>query len=304
MSVTKIREEESGPPLTALVSGERSLRVALLTEADTEEVLEFLSPRPIHTVYLASLVRDNGISSPLNRGSFFGCRDQRDLLTGVALIGHATIIETENESCIEAFAMLAKSSSLGHLIRGEQEKVKTFWSYYAKGNHAARLLCGELLLELRSIPGVTEIVPGLRLATMSDLDIVVTVNAEMACDESGVNPLKRDAQGFRDRTALRIGKGRVWVWVEEGQLLFKTDIIAETPQTIYVEGVYVEPQHRSRGYGLRCMSQLAGMLLQRTNSICLTVNAKADDTQRFYRRAGYEVASRYDTIYLQSDSIS
>ncbi len=303
MSGMTIREE-SGLPLAALVGGEGSLCVALLTEANTEELLEFLSARPIHTVHLASLVQDNGITSPLNRGSFFGCRDQQELLTGVALIGHATIIETENESCIEAFATLAKNSSPAHLIRGEQEKVKTFWSYYAKGNRAARLLCEELLLELRAIPGATEVVPDLRPATMSDLDMVVTVNAEMACDESGVSPLKRDAQGFRERSALRIARGRVWVWVVEGQLLFKTDIIAETPQAIYVEGVYVAPQHRSRGYGLRCMSQLAGMLLQRTNSICLTVNAKAEDTQRFYRRAGYEVASRYDTIYLQSDSIS
>ena len=295
---------ESGPPLTALVSGVESLRVELLTEADTDDVLQFLSARPIHTVYLASLILDNGIVSPLNRGSFFGCRDKEGMLAGVALIGHATIIETANESCIEAFASLAKQSSPAHLIRGEQDKVKTFWSYYAKGNRAARLLCDELLLELRMVPGATEAVPGLRLATMNDLSMVVTVNAAMACEESGVSPLTRDAIGFRDRSASRIARGRVWVWVEGGQLIFKTDVIAETLQAIYVEGVYVEPEHRSRGYGLRCMSQLAGILLQRTDAICLTVNAKSEATQRFYKRAGYEVASRYDTIYLQSDPVS
>lgn len=38
----------------------------------------------------------------------------------------------------------------------------------------------------------------------------------------------------------------------------------------------------------------------RTGSVCLTVNEKFRDALTFYKRAGFEIASRYDTIYLQS----
>ncbi len=77
-------------------------------ESEAAEVLDFLAGRPIHTVFMASLIRDNGVVSSLNRGSFFGCRNERGTLEGVALLGHATLIETESTECIKAFAATRK----------------------------------------------------------------------------------------------------------------------------------------------------------------------------------------------------
>lgn len=271
-----------------------------LNDAEAPEVLDFLAGRPIHTVFMASLIRDNGVVSTLNRGSFFGCRNIRGALEGVALLGHATLIETENTECIKAFAELARSHSPSHLIRGEQEKIASFWNHFTKGENKARLLCGELLMQLKAIPPGLLAVSGLRLANIADLETIVDVNASLACNESGINPLARDPQGFRERAARRIARGRIWVWIEDQRLLFKTDIVADTPQAIYLEGVYVHPDHRFQGYGLRCISQLAASLLERTKTICLTVNAKAAGTQRFYQRAGYKLVCRYDSIYLDN----
>lgn len=273
-----------------------------LNDAEASEVLDFLAGRPIHTVFMASLIRDNGVVSSLNRGSFFGCRNNRGTLEGVALLGHATLIETESTNCIKAFAQLARNHAPSHLIRGEQEKIASFWNYFTKDQNKARLLCGELLLQLKTIPAGLTAVSGLRLATIADLETIVNVNASLACNESGINPLARDPQGFRERAARRIAKGRIWVWIENQRLLYKTDIVAETPQAIYLEGVYVHPDHRFQGYGLRCISQLAAALLERTKTICLTVNEKAAGTQRFYQRAGYELVCRYDSIYLDNQT--
>ena len=106
----------------------------------------------------------------------------------------------------------------------------------------------------------------------------------------------------RARAARRIGKGRVWVWMQGERLLYKTDIVAETPEAIYLEGVYVDPDYRNQGYGLRCISQLATSLLKQTETICLTVNEQGLASQRFYKRAGYQLVCRYDSIYPeQSD---
>src|SRR5947207_1023052 len=77
------------------------------TRGDEAEVLEFLSARPIHTVYLATLIRDNGLVSPDNRGSFYSYRNTLGELEGVALIGHATMIETRSETALAEFATLA-----------------------------------------------------------------------------------------------------------------------------------------------------------------------------------------------------
>jgi predicted GNAT family acetyltransferase len=141
---------------------------------------------------------------------------------------------------------------------------------------------------------------GLRQATLEDLESVVKANSEMAQAESGSDPLKRDPEGFRSRTARRITRGRNFIWREEGKILFKADIIAETPQVIYLEGIYVEPGERHKGYGSSCLSQLGQILLRRTGSVCLTLNANQQKTKKFYSKAGYALRSYYDTIYLQT----
>src|SRR5262245_63346417 len=81
-----------------------------LFPGDEAEILEFLSKRAIHTVYMATLIRDNGLVSPHNRGAFYACRDQAKNLLGVALIGHATIVEARTDSAVAAFTQLAAHS--------------------------------------------------------------------------------------------------------------------------------------------------------------------------------------------------
>ena len=276
-----------------------SSTIQTLAVEQQAEVLAFLNERPLHTVALASMIQDNSMVSPLNRGIFYACRNEAGQLDGVALIGHATLMEARTEAAIQAFAELAQGSQRKHLIMGEQEKIERFWNYYAGNGHEARLLCRELLFEQRWPVEVREVVRGLRQATLDDLEMVMPVQAQMAFEESGVNPMEGDPTGFRLRCARRIEQGRVWVWVENGRLIFKADIIAETPQASYVEGVYINPEERGKGYGLRCISQLGRTLLARTASVCLLVNEKNQEAQDFYRRAGYKLRSYYDTIFLQ-----
>ena len=272
-------------------------RALPLRETEKSEALTFLAQRPLHTVYMASLIRDNGVVSLLNRGRLYSYRGTRGQLEGIALLGHATLIEARTESSLTAFARLAQQSSLPYLIRGEEDLVKKFWSQYEKSGQSASRVCRELLLEQVSAPQGPE-VTGLRQATLADLENVIKVNSEMAKAESGSDPLQRDPEGFRSRIARRISLGRNWIWMEDGKLLFKADIIAETPQVIYLEGIYVEPGERHKGYGSTCLTQLGRTLLRHTGSICLTVNASKEKTKDFYSKAGYAPRSYYDTIYL------
>lgn len=285
--------------LTAQADGGEGLSTHLLTAGTEAEVSAFLAERPVHTVFMASLIRDNGLESPLNRGSFYACRDREQRLEGVALIGHATLIEARTEMALAAFARVAQECSLAHLVRGEQEKVEYFWSRYSETGTTPRLVCRELLLEQRVPPVLRRYVKGLRMATPSDIGQIMEVNAAMAFEESGVNPMERDPDGFRRRTARRIELGRYWVWTKRGRLVFKADVIAETPEAAYLEGIYVNPEERGKGYGLSCLSQLGRTLLARTGAVCLTVNEQVRNTLSFYSKAGYQLSSYYDTIYLQ-----
>jgi len=270
-----------------------------LGRADQDEVIEFLSARPIHTVFMAGLIRDNGLLSPQNRGSFYASRNRFDQLEGVALIGHATMIEAHTESALAAFARVARNCQNAYLIRGEQSTTSVFWRHYADAGNEPRLVNGEHLFGLSDPPTYAEPVTHLRPATIDDLDRILTVNSAMAFEEGGCSPLQRDPSGFRNRTIRRVEQGRVWTWYQDGQLVFKTDVVAQTPEVAYLEGVYVHAEQRRKGYGLRCLTQLSAVLLGRSRSICLTANDRNKSAIALYKKAGYQFYSQYETIYLR-----
>jgi hypothetical protein len=121
----------------------------------------------------------------------------------------------------------------------------------------------------------------------------------MAVEQCGINPLEVDPHGFRQRCAGRIERGRVWVSVgADGQLDFKADVMAETPDAVYLEGVYVRPDARGMGLGGRCMLQLGRELLAHSRAICLLVNESNLQAQNFYRKLGFNLRGLYETIYL------
>lgn len=285
-------------PMTFMTSGRAA--ASRLGRENEAEVLGFLAMRPIHTAIMSGLIRDNGMVSLLNRGTFYAYRNRKGRLEGVALIGHVSLIEAGSLAALEAFAVIAQQSSDVHLILAERERAELFWEYYEQGGRGQRLLCRELLFEQRETLRALEPVRGLRQATLNELETVMLVQAQMAFDEGGTNPMRTDPTGFRLRCARRIEQGRVWVWVEDGRLIFKADILAHTPEVNYLEGVWMNPLARGKGYGARCISQLGRQLLTRTKALTVFVNEHAQEAQAFYRKTGYRLRGCYDTIYLHS----
>jgi ribosomal protein S18 acetylase RimI-like enzyme len=277
-----------------------SERTETLTNEHRSEVLAFLAGRPLHTVIMAGHIRDNGVVSDFNRGTFHAYRGLQGSLEGVALIGHATLMETRSAAALRAFASVARRSSEIHLIMAEQEKVDHFWNYYAQAGERPRSFGSESLLELRWPVGIEPMVNGLRQATMDDLEAVMLIQAGMALEKGGVNPIETDLTGFRRRCARRIELGRTWVLRIEDHLIFKVDIVAYTPGATYLEGLWVNSQERGKNFGLRCLTQVARTLLLKTRSICVLVNEENLKAQGLYRRAGFKQRGLFQLVYLKS----
>jgi len=291
----------TAPALRSIMRKDRG--IDLLTHGSEAEALEFLSARPIHSVVMSSFIRDNGLVSDLNRGRFYSYRNHCGRIEGIVLVGHATLFETNSDAALAAFARLVHNSDRVHVIMGEDTKVEQFWRHFTACGHVPHQVGRELLLEQRSMPKQRwpETRNALRLATLEDLSVVMTTHARLACEELGlVDPIVADPKGFPERCARRIEQRRVWVLIENGSLVFKADVVADTPDAIYLEGIYVNPEKRSQGYGLSCLAQLSRHLLKRTGSICLLVNEANQLAHTFYRRAGFCFQSYYRTIFIQN----
>jgi predicted GNAT family acetyltransferase len=293
--------EQPMTALSPLSMGQPAMTTRLSNENETQ-VLRFLAERPLQNAVMNGLIRDNGIESKFNRGTFYGYRDVADELLGVALIGHHVFIDARVEDALREFSRLAQEFPRVHVLIGEQEMVERFWKYYAPNGQPRRRLCREVLFELNRQSASFDDVANLRLADVSDLSRVVPVHATMAFEESGVNPLQVDPEGFRQRCRRRIEERRTWVLVEQDKLIFKADIISDTPEVVYLEGVYVHPEYRRQGHGSRCLTQLTRGLLNQTRSISLLVNQERQQAQEFFKKLGFVSRGLYDTIFLRTQT--
>ena len=286
-SITPKRTRQSSP-----------VYVKPLANTEEREVLQFLSQRAIHTVSMMSLIQDNGMVHPFNRGTFYGCRDTNGQLEGVALVGHATLMETVSDRALALLAQVAQQCPNTHMIMGEKERVADFWSHYASAGRHQRLACREWLFELGWPVAPVAQASSLRPATANELDLVMPIQAELAFAESGVNPMDIDPKGFRARCLRRIEQQRTWVVVEEDRLIFKADIISKTSPVVYLEGIWLRDDERNNGLGVRLMNELTHKLLDDSKSICLLVNETNTRAQNFYRKCGFRFRATYETIFL------
>lgn len=302
MSSTALQDELLQVTPQTFFVAESSLTIERLTDAHKAEVLDFLSARPLHTVFLAGFIHNQGLESHKNPGAFYACRNSQGDVEGVALIGNVILFETESEAALKTFSRIAQGCDFARVILGEQKKVEQFWHHYSKGGQTPRRRHRQLLFEQRWPIEAREPIIGLRRAMPADLPLILPVTDELIFEESGENPLEKDPTGFAQRWLQRIEQGSVLVWIENGRLIFNVDIISETPDVVYVEGVYVHPEERGKGYGVRCLSHIGRFLLKPGQSICLFANEYNTGAHTFYRSAGYKLRGYYDTIFLNRKS--
>ncbi len=274
-------------------------RLQLLTEYDRQEVLEFLANRPVHTVVMSSFIRDNGIEGAENRGKFYGFRDSQGDLEGVALIGHTTLVETLSNDALQAFARIARESETPiHIMMSDGKSTETFWKYFAGETRKPRLVCSELLFELSFPFPVQDRLWDVRPAKAEELEQIAEAHAEVAFIESGVDPMVKDREGFLKRCLKRIEKERTFVVFEDGKLVFKADVVAETDNVIYLEGIYVSPEYRGQGVASNCLSLLSLDLLNRVEHICLLSNVDFKNAHKSFEKAGFRNTDCCQTIFV------
>ena len=143
-------------------------------------------------------------------------------------------------------------------------------------------------------PGAT----GLRLATDADLDTLVPACARAHEEEVGVDPLRRDPNGFRWRTRTQIEEGRSWLWLEDGVIKFKAEASAWTPAAVQLQQVWVDPPARRAGNASRALRDLIRLLLESVPAVCLFVRAENAPAIRLYETVGMRQVLRYRSVLL------
>src|SRR5438552_12408116 len=174
-----------------------------------DQVLAFCAEEPVERVFLEDIARRG-----LGRFSAVAGADGR--LEALCHVG-ANIVPS-GSGCADFAESAARSGA--RMVIGEERAVGELWDAASRRMPSPREdRPGQPVYALREAPEPGE--TGLRAARLDDLDVLVPACAEAHREEIGVDPLQRDADGFRWRTRQQIEEGRSWIWVDDGVIRFK-----------------------------------------------------------------------------------
>jgi uncharacterized protein len=271
--------------------------VRRLTEGDRAAALELLAGDPVGGVHLQSFIEDYGLCSPALRGHFYGYFEG-DRLAGLALLGHQAMALGPDDALPLFAAAAVESGAAINLFFGPRAQVEAFSRALRERGREAQVTRDFYwyVCEQPRLP-ITEL--RLQQANLEHLDLVEEAHAQMFIEEVGHDPRLKDAAGFRRRVRERIEKGRTWVRVEDGQLIFKAELQSVTPEAIYLEGIWTRPGWRGRGIAKSGVAELTHRRLRRRQVICLVVEPGEKAAQHIYREAGFEYCGDYQACYFK-----
>jgi ribosomal protein S18 acetylase RimI-like enzyme len=256
-----------------------------LTEPKKDQILRFCAHDPVERVFLEDVAR-RGL------GRFVARVEGRELL---ALCHMGVNVVPSGHGC-GAFAHDVARAAPRMLI-GEARAVSELWEEARSRLPRPREdRPGQPVFVIRESPSPGD--TGLRAARLDDLELLLPACAAAHEEELGIDPMRRDPEGFRWRTRSQIEEGRSWLWVENGAILFKAEASAWTPEAVQLQQVWVDPAARRQGNGARGLSDLCHLLLERVPTVCLFVRAENEAAIRLYETVGMEHVLDYRSVLL------
>jgi ribosomal protein S18 acetylase RimI-like enzyme len=255
-----------------------------LVEPTKEQILAYCAEDPVERVFLEDVARRG-------HGRFAALERDDGSLLGLCHLGTNVVPSGSGSG---SFAELAARVAPRMLI-GEERAVTELWEAGRRRFRRPREdrpAQPVYVSKTPPEPGGT----GLRAATHHDLDILVPACARAHEEEVGVDPMRRDPNGFRWRTRTQIDEGRSWVWLEDGVILFKAEASAWTPAAVQLQQVWVDPRARRHGNATRALRDMIRLLLDRAPAVCLFVRAENAAAIRLYETVGMRHVLAYRSV--------
>jgi ribosomal protein S18 acetylase RimI-like enzyme len=255
----------------------------VLTVPDIDQILTFCAEDPVERVFLEDVARRG-----LGR---FAAVSENGGLSALCHVG-ANLVPA-GEGC----GVFAEHALRGNarMVIGDERAVDALWDAIRGRMPTPRDdRPGQPVYAIEHAPEPGE--TGLRPARLEDFELLLPACAAAHEEEIGIDPLQRDAEGFRWRTRSQIEEGRSWIWVEDGVILFKAEASAWTPSAVQIQQVWVDRSVRGRGNAQRGMRDLCRRLLERVPTVCLFVRPENAPAIRVYDAIGMKRVLSYRSL--------
>ncbi|MGV0635977.1 GNAT family N-acetyltransferase [Mycolicibacillus trivialis] len=282
----------SAPPLFRLV-GEH--RVSLVRDAAA--VRRVLDEDPVGSCMVAARVAEQGVDPAAIGGELWTRRgvDESLCYAGANLVPLRGGPDDLAAFADKAMSVVRRCSSLV----GHAELVLPMWERLSHTWGPARdVRACQPLMALDTFPRCpldTEV----RQVRPEEIDAYQVAAVDMFIGEVGVDPRLGDGgRSYRRRLAALIAAGRAWARFEDGEVVFKAEVGAQSPAVSQIQGVWVHPEHRGRGLGAAGTAALAAVIVGTGRVASLYVNDFNTVALATYQRVGFATVGTFATVLL------
>ncbi len=270
----------------------------LLDAGDADAAWQILQADPVGNVFVASRLLATGFEHWRLGAQLWGYSGQQGL-ESLCYWGANVVPVCATPEALEAFAVRARGERrICSSMVGREEFVGPLWQMMRDVWSPPReIRTGQRLLATSSPPPEPGD-PTVRRVQLTEVDTLMPACIAMYTEEVGVSPLGHDkGAGYRARVSELVAGGHSFARIENGEVLFKAEIGAATPQACQVQGVWVTPRMRGRGLGTAGMAAVVAEALRSVAPVVsLYVNAHNTTARRAYERVGFRPAGTFMSV--------
>lgn len=250
--------------------------VRRIPERERDSLIAFLSREPLLNVYLISRILEDGVVAT----HAVQVTKEREPVLVALLGGNLTLSRAHGATetdVADALRVLADTIFVERIpvraMISDASLVNALWAHLGRRLDPPSVIrLSQPVYALSQESGVDADLDTVRYSTPADLDALVPACAAMHVEEVGIDPLARDAHGYRERIRELIQRRRSLVVVMDGHIVFKTEFSAVTPAAVQLMGVWTSPAARRRGYARRSLIEICGHILKQGKDVTLFVN--------------------------------
>jgi predicted GNAT family acetyltransferase len=260
--------------VTLPAEGRWSLRS--VADDDVREVIGFLAREPMVNVYLLSRLEEERTAAATQ---MFVIRHEGAIVLVASLATNVVLAApvTERRDRIEAATALLADRVITRMlpvraIISPSHLVEPLWDRLrSRLDPPTVVRMNQPIYAIRRRLDFPDLQKA-RYSRLSDLDKLVPACAAMHKEEVGIDPLIRDAAGYRERIRELITLDRSIIRMEEGEIGAKCEFSAVTAEAVQLMGVWTHPRFRRKGLARETLREVCGHLFRKGKSVTLFVN--------------------------------
>ncbi len=270
----------------------------LLTDRDRDEALAVCERDPVANVFVSARIRSGGLD-PMRLGAQVWGYQDAGRLVSLCYSGANLVPVEAGPAAVAAFAERARRQGRRcSSIAGPAQAVGDLWRRLAPfWDRPREIRTCQPLLAIASEPLIAPD-PAVRQVRVDEIGILLPASIAMFTEEVGVSPIGSDGgAAYRARVSELIAGGRSFARIDDGTVAFKAEVGAITPYACQVQGVWVPPQLRGRGYASRGMASVVS-IARRTMApvVSLYVNDFNLPARAAYRRVGFTQVGTFTSV--------